>query len=222
MKTIIFGIDQYAELLFYNLKNDANYEIVAFTVDGKYMDRDNFCGLPVVNFENITSIYDPKEHGIFICVGYNKMNTIRKLKHREAKDKGYKILSYTHPTAIVQTENIGEGTIVFEGVVIGPFSQIGSGNVFYPKAHIAHHASIGNFNFFAISCAVAGNIFIEDHCFFGNNCTVKNNIHISSFSLIGAAAYLECDTDSPGGLYVPARSIKLPNRNSMDIDLTKS
>jgi hypothetical protein len=42
MKTIIFGIDQYAELLFYNLKNDANYEIVAFTVDGKYMDRDNF------------------------------------------------------------------------------------------------------------------------------------------------------------------------------------
>ena len=222
MKVIIFGITQFAELLYYNLKNDSNFEVVAFTVDSKYIVNPSFCGLPVVNFEIITSLYDPEENGILICVGYNKMNTVRKLKHEEAKDKGYKILSYIHPTAIVQTEIIGEGTIVFEGVIIGPFTQIGNGNVIYPKAHIAHNTIVGNFNFFTISCAIAGNVLIDDHCFFGNNCTLKNDIHVSNFSLIGAAAYLDRNADSPGGVYVPARSIKLANRNSMDIDLTKS
>lgn len=218
-KVIIFGTTQFAELLYFNLKKDKEYEVVAFTVDGAFKKYDRFCELPVIDFEDITTIYNPERYGMFICVGYSKMNMIRKEKFLKAKEKGYRIINYIHPTALIQTKFIGEGNIFMEGVIIGPFVKIGNGNIFYPKAHIAHHTSLGNFNFIAISAAIAGNVLIADNCFFGNNCTTRNDIIIQKFTLVGAASYLSCSTDSEGLVYVPPRSVKLPNKSSFEINL---
>jgi sugar O-acyltransferase (sialic acid O-acetyltransferase NeuD family) len=218
-KIIIFGLNQFAELLYFNLKNDINYEVVAFSVNEEYKNLEFFCGKPVISFEEIDKVYDNKSHGILICIGYNKMKQIREQKFREIKAKGYRILSYVHPTAYIQTDEIGEGNIVMEGVNIGPFVKIGNGNIIYPKAHIAHHTIIGNFNFIAISAAIAGNIFIGDNCFFGNNCTIKDNIKINNLTLVGAAAYLSKSTSACGEVYSPQRSVKLENKHSLDINL---
>lgn len=220
-KVIIFGLNQFAELLYFNLKDDIDYEVVAFSVDEDYKNIESFCEKPVVAFEEIEKVYEPNIHGFFICIGYNKMNQLRKQKFKEIKAKGYSIMSYTHPTAYVQTNDIGEGNIIMDGVNIGPFTKIGTGNVFYPKAYIAHHTEVGSFNFFAISVAVAGNVLVGSNCFFGNNCTIKNNIKIDDFTLIGAAAYLSNDTCSCGEVYTPPRSMKLENKHSLDIDLVK-
>lgn len=217
---IIFGTDQFAELLYFYLQDDKEYNVVAFTVDRQYMKTCELHGKPVICFENIEKEYNPQEYGLFLCIGYNWMNQVREQKYKEAKNKGYKIMSYCHPSSLVSTKDIGEGNIIMEGVIIGAFAKIGKGNVFYAKAHIAHHTIIGDFNFFAISVAVAGNVLIKNNCFFGNNCTVRNDIRIDSFTLIGAAAYISEDT-MLGDVYVPARSIKLAARKSIDFNLTK-
>ncbi len=218
MDVIIFGINQFAEDLCYYLKNETKYNVCGFTVDKEYCTVNEYQGLPVVPFEEVEKIFPSFKYGIFICVGYNSMNTVREKKFKQAKEKGYQIMSFIHSTAIVLTDDIGEGNIVLEGVTIGIKCKIGCGNVFWANAHIAHHTTVGNFNFFTISVAIAGNINIKNNCFFGNNCTIKNGVKIDSYTLVGAGAYINHNTEKYG-VYVPQRTVKLENKLSTEISL---
>lgn len=225
-KVIIFGIDQFAELLTHFLEQEKKYEIAAYTVERPYIDtlsiqRNKAVGYNylVVPFDEIEKHCPPEQYEMFICIGYNKMNNTRKRIFEEAAARGYRILSYIHPTATVLTEDIGEGTIVMERAVIGAFVKMGKGNVFWADAHVAHHTVIGDFNFFTISTAVAGNISIGNNCFFGNNCTIKNGIRIADYSLIGAGCYVSRSTE-PYSVHVPVRSVVLEGKSSLDMNLT--
>lgn len=212
---IIFGTTQFAEILYFFLKQENKYNVCGFTVDKKYIKKETFCDLPVFPFENIEDKFNPKDFGIFICMGYTNMNTVRAEKFTKAKQKGYAIESYTHPTAVVLSKDFGEGNIIMENVTVGAFCKFGDGNVLWANAHIAHHTCIKDYNFFTISVAVAGNIRIGSYNFFGNNCTIKNGINIEDYSLIGAGCYLSEDTKKYG-VYVPPKSYQLLNKKSLD------
>lgn len=216
-KVVIFGTEQFSEILYFFLETEKEYKVCAFTVDSSFKKTDYFCGLPVIEFEKIENRYSPKEYDIFICLGYTKMNTIREQKFLQAKEKGYKILSYQHKSALVLSKDFGEGNIIMENVTIGAFCKIGDGNVFWARSHVAHHTCVEDFNFFTINSAVAGNIHIHKHCFFGNNCTIKNGIDIADYTLVGAGCYISKSTER-NGVYVPNRSIKL-DKDSMDMKL---
>lgn len=218
-EVIIFGVESFADMLYQLLKADARYHVCGFCLDEAYIGetKEKF-GLPVVAFEKLEQYYAREEHGILFCIGYTDMNRLRKRRMAEAAERGYKIMSYTHPTAIVQTEDIGTGNIFMEGTIIGQGCKIGNGNIFWPMAHVAHHTTVGNYNFFTISCAVAGNIKIHDYCVFGNNCTIKNGIEIGEGTLIGAGAYIAHSTDA-WSVYVPPRSYKLEGKSSLDFKL---
>jgi acetyltransferase-like isoleucine patch superfamily enzyme len=146
------------------------------------------------------------------------MNTFRESKFAEAEEKGYQIVGYRHPTAIVLTDDIDTTNIIMEGVVIGQSCKVGKGNVFWPMAHVAHHTIVGNYNFFTISCSVAGNITIGNNCVFGNNCTIKNGVTIEDYALIGAGAYISHDVEAES-VYVPPRSYRLEGKKSLDFKL---
>ncbi|MFT4106038.1 MAG: acetyltransferase [Lacrimispora sp.] len=215
---IIFGVNQFAEMLYYYLLKENEYKVCAFTVDNDYCDEENFLGLPVVAFENVQEFYSPDEYAIFICAGYKNMNNVRTFKFQQAREKGYKIMSYIHKTAIVLTDDFGEGNIVMEGVTIGVMCRIGDGNVFWANAHVAHHTIVGDYNFFTISVSVAGNIRIHNNCFFGNNCTIRNGLDIADYTLVGAGAYISKDTEKDS-VYVPQRTIKLEGKKSIEMNL---
>ena len=55
-RVIVFGISQWAQLAHFYLTHDSRHEVVAFTVDGKYMDRPDFLGLPVTAFEEVEKL----------------------------------------------------------------------------------------------------------------------------------------------------------------------
>jgi sugar O-acyltransferase (sialic acid O-acetyltransferase NeuD family) len=220
-KVILFGATQFANLLTYYLTKSDEYEIAAYTVDTAYIPSvSEKVGYPVIPFEVVEKEYPPEEYGVFLCVGYSKMNCTRKQAYLRTKQKGYDILSYIHPTATVLAEKVGEGTVALERAIIGPFAEIGIGNIIWAGANIAHDTKIGNFNFFAIESAVAGNVKIGDHCFFGNNCTIKNGIRISDYTLVGAGCYVAHDTEAYS-VHVPARSVVLAGKRSLDIRLTQ-
>lgn len=220
-KAIIFGADQFAEILYYFLRQEDKVEVLAFVVDKQYRKSDAYMGLPLVDFETVEQIYSPAEFGVYIALGYTNMNTVRETKYREVREKGYRILSYVHPSSVINAKSVGDGLIAMENVTIGYDCQIGDGNVFWANAHVAHHTKMGDFNFFTISVAVAGNIIIGNNCFFGNNCTIKNGIYIADKTLIGAGCYLDKDTH-PYEVHVPYRSICLSGKRSTDFSLKPS
>lgn len=215
-KAIILGTGNFADGIYYFLKQEDDIEICGFTVDSKYRCGDTYDGLPLVDYETVEDVFPPNEYGIYICIGYIKMCMLRERMFNQALDKGYEILSYIHPTAVVNAKSMGIGTMILENVTIGPDCEIGNGNVFRANAHLAHNAHVGDFNYFTISVSLAGRMNIGNHCFFGNNCTVKDGLKISDFTLVGAGCYVSKDTE-PYGVYVPARSVHLADKKSTDM-----
>lgn len=215
MKKVIFGLTDLADVLFYEL-NKTGVEIDCFCVNQKYIYEKFHMGKPVVAYEELRDFFESAEQiGIYLCVGYHSMNQIRERVYRKIKEEGYKILSFIHSSAIVETKQMGEGCIVLEQVLIGPYTKVGVANIFYPKAMVSHHSIIGDYNFFAISASVAGNVIVESKCFIGNNVTTKDGIRIKSLTLAGAGSYIDQDTEE-GSCIVPARSVKLKNHTSID------
>ena len=82
-KVIIFGTKDLAELAHYYLTNDSKYEVVAFTINKKYIKENTFHSLPVVPFEEIESYYPPSEFLFFAPMTGLKMNTLRKNIYEE-------------------------------------------------------------------------------------------------------------------------------------------
>lgn len=56
-KVILFGLNDFAELAYFYLVNDSEYEVFAFCVNEKYLPLEKvYKGLPVVAFEEIENI----------------------------------------------------------------------------------------------------------------------------------------------------------------------
>ncbi len=212
MKRIIFGVTDLADVLFFELQQ-RGIEVDAFCVNRQFKEEENHCGLQVVTYEEL----DTKDDiGIYICVGYHSMNQARAKIYQDLKRKKVKILSFIHESAIVMTNQIGEGCLIFENAVIGPYTKIGNANIFYPKSMVSHHSIVGDFNFFAISSSVAGRVVVKNYCFIGNNATTKDKIEIADYTLVGAGAYVKEDTKEKTCI-VPAESVVLEKHASTEL-----
>ena len=193
-KSIIFGNTSFSKMLKYYIEKYMNIEIVAFCVDSRYITNPFLDNIPVIPFETIESFYPSDSFDFFIGIGNNLMNTVREKKFFEISNKGYRILNFIHPSATIESANIGSGNIILENVSIGYNTQIGNGNILWNNVTLSHEDSIGNFNYLAPACALAGRVTIKNNCFLGINCTLKNDLTIGSYTLIGAGCYIKRST----------------------------
>lgn len=214
-KAIILGAGQFAEEVYCYLLQDQTVQIEGFAVEGAFRQEDKLCGLPLVDFEAVEAVYPSAEYGIYICIGYVGMNTVRERMFEAVRAKGYEIFSYCHPSSVVNATIMGAGTIILANVTIGPWCEIGEGNIFWDNSILAHNAKVGNFNYFTVSASLAGRVTIGNNCVFGNNCTVRDGVKISDRTLVGAGCYVSQDTQADG-VYVPARSVYLEDKKSVD------
>jgi len=203
-KLIVFGTRQIAEVCAFYFDHDSNYRIAAFTVDGAFADADNFCGRPVIPFEEITKSLAPDEHDVFVAIGYGKMNKLRAEKFAAVKTLGYSTARYVSSRAITWPGLlIGENTFIMEANVIQPFASIGANTIIWSGNHIGHHSRIGDHCFLASHVIVSGNVEIGDHCFVGVNATLRDGVKIAPRCLIGAGALLVKDTKADE-VYAPS------------------
>jgi len=210
---VIFGTGETAEMAHYHFCASSNYEIAAFTVDADYIRKSRFCGLPVVEFENITRKYPPKTHDFFIALGYSKINETRKEKFFSAKNKGYKLASFISPHAtVLNSGQIGENCFIFEDNTIQPFVKIGNNVVLWSGNHIGHHSIIKDHVFISSHVVISGCVEIGEQCFIGVNATLRDRIKVGNRCVVGAGALLLNDAD-PDGVYIgtTAKRSKVPS-----------
>lgn len=213
---VIFGVSDLGLLLYDCLCRDG-VSVQAFTVQKGFIENNIYCmNKPVIALEELASKFPPNETGIYICIGYKKMNMYRQKIFEIVKNSGFTILSYVHPSALISTDDLGIGNLIFERVMIGAFTKLGNGNICYPNSMIAHHTVIGDFNFFAISSSVAGKVLIGNNCFIGNNSSTKDRIIMKDYTLLGAGSYLSFNTND-FDVIVPAKSICLQKKRSIDV-----
>lgn len=140
---IVFGDAEQAQLAYYYFSKDSSYEVVAFAVDKAFIKKFEFCGLPVVAFEEALEKYPPNDYVFFIALGYSKLNELRKEKYLAVKALGYTLASYISPHATILNDGlIGENCFILEGNTIQPFVTIGNNVTLWSGNHIGHHSSI--------------------------------------------------------------------------------
>ncbi len=212
-KVIIFGTGDIAQIANYYFKIDSEHEVVAFTVNQDYMNGTEYEGLPLVPFEKIADIYPPGSHQMFIALSYSKMNKNRAAKYYEAKEKGYKLVSYVSSkcTYLSQYEH-GDNCFIFEDNTIQPYVRIGNNVTLWSGNHIGHHSVIKDHNFISSHVVISGHCTIESNCFLGVNSSLAHKVTIAKETLLGAGAVISKNTEEKG-VYVPPRTVMLEKKS---------
>lgn len=190
-KILIFGNGDFAQIAFLYFSQESNFEVVAFVLDEEYLDSKNFCGLPVISVETALKVFPPERFGIFIALGYSKVNQVRKDKFIEFKRYGYELVSFVSAKALVLQEvEIGENCFIFEGNTLQPFVTIGDNVTIWSGNHLGHHSKIGSHTFISSHVVISGRVEIGEQCFFGVNATIRDHIKIGDRCVIGAGTLL--------------------------------
>lgn len=205
-KLVIIGDSLFAEIAHEYFVHDSDYEVVAFSVEREYLRREQFRGLPVVAFEELTRTYDPAEHSVFVAITYLRLNRVRTRLMEAAKSMGYSLASYVSSHAFVwRNVELGEHCFVFEDNTLQPFVRIGDNCVLWSGNHVGHHTRVGNNVFIASHAVISGAVTIGDNCFIGVNATVVNDVEIGEDVWLGPHVIITRDVES-NTVWRPARS----------------
>lgn len=199
---VIFGAGDIAQLAHYYFSHDSDRKVAGFTVDAEFLTDNEFCGLPVVPFNEVERKFPPQGHDLFVALSYSGLNQVRRGKYLAGKAMGYRLASYVSARATVLPGiEIGENCFILEDNTLQPFVNIGNNVTLWSGNHIGHHSKIHDHCFIASHVVVSGGVTIEESCFIGVNATLRDHITIGKQCVIGAGALILADTE-PDGVYL--------------------
>jgi sugar O-acyltransferase (sialic acid O-acetyltransferase NeuD family) len=195
-KVVIFGLGRWSELAHFYLTHDSPHDVVGFTVDEEYLDGEEFMGLPVVAFEDVEKTFPPGPIAMFVPISFKRMNHLRADRCREAREKGFALISYVSSKATVFPDfSCGENCFILEDNTIQPFVEIGDDVVMWSGNHVGHHSVIGDHVMITSHVVISGGCAIGPHSFIGVNATIRDESVIGRESLIGAGVTILADTE---------------------------
>jgi sugar O-acyltransferase (sialic acid O-acetyltransferase NeuD family) len=198
LKLLIYGTGTFADYVAYVLSQHEEYKIQAFCIERSFNQdrRQRQDGIPIVDFESLEEAFPPDDHQLFISIGNN---WVRERIFRESKLKGYSLLSYISPRAMVYPNlSYGENVFIDDGTGIQPFSTIGD-NTLLLGAKIGHHCRIGS-HVLLSACSLAGNVQVGDYSFIAINAAVQQNTAIGKGNIIGMGSIIVSST-ADGSVY---------------------
>tara|TARA_R110002049_G_scaffold154628_8_gene319264 strand:+ start:144 stop:812 length:669 start_codon:yes stop_codon:yes gene_type:complete len=210
---VLFGIGSVAEVLHHVLERSGQHRVVAFAVDRALIREPVFRGLPLVAWDEVARHYPPKRFRMMIAVGYVHANRLRAERFGQARDMGYRMISYVSPgAALWDGFTMGENCRIGDGVRIQPFSHIGDDVFIGSESFLGHHCVIGDHCYLSASVRIAGHVKVEPYCYIGINATIRNRVTLARSGVIGAGAVIHGDTVE-GGVYMSPQAELLPIRS---------
>ena len=195
MKIIIFGTGDCAQLAHFYLTNDTNHEVVAFCVNEKYRNINEFNGLKVLGLEELN--YKPNDVKFFAPL-YD--NHLRLEKFLEIKKLGFDFVSYVSSKCTCWGK-IGENCFIMEDNTIQPYAKIGNNVILWSGNHIGHHSIICDNVFVSSQVVVSGHCKINSFCWLGVNSTIKDHIELAEGTIVGMSAGIVKNTE-PNKTYI--------------------
>ncbi len=197
-KVVIFGVQDFASLAHFYLRNDSEHEVVAFSVHDEYVPSTaSFEGLPVVPFEGGEERYPSEAFSFFAPMSHRRMNSLRAKVYGEIKEKGYDLITYVSSKATVfPGQVIGDNCFILEDNTIQPYVTVGNDVVLWSGNHIGHHSVVGDHVLFTSHVVLSGHCVVEPFSFFAVNSTVRDGAHIAEGTLVAMGAMITKDTEA--------------------------
>lgn len=207
---VIFGTGAFAEIAHYYFSHDSERRVVAFCVDGEFLDVERFQGLPVVPAEELKARYPAEHYSLFVAVGHGEGNQARARKVEQFSGSGYELASFVSTRAHVAPDlHIGPNSMVMEEAVLQPWVEIGRDSMIWSTTRIGLRSRIGDHCW--LVCPLLGeSVRISDYTFVGLNATIGPHVTVAARNVIGAGALILRDTKEaeiyPGDPTVPTRA----------------
>ena len=218
-KLIIVGAGEFAEIAYHYFTRWSPYEVVAFSAEKNFIDKDRLFNLPVDPFEELEELYNQEEHKIFVAVTYTQLNRVRTKLYKKAKEKGFSFATFIHPTVFVdETAEIGENCFIFELNNIQYNVRIGNNVILWSKNHVGHRTVIKDNCFISTGVTISGYCEMGENCFLGVNSCIADYLKIAKDCIIGAGAVVVKDTEE-GKVYVgnPAKPLEKSSFTAFDV-----
>jgi sugar O-acyltransferase (sialic acid O-acetyltransferase NeuD family) len=211
-KLVIVGEGETAELAYEYFTYDSNFDVVAFSAEKAYIKKDALFGLPIIPFEDIENLYDPKKYKMFIAISFTELNRVRTRLYKQAKNKGYSFASYVSSKAFIwRNVEIGENCFIMENNVLQYHVKIGNNVVLWSGNHVGHRSVIGDNCFVSSHVTISGFCEIGESCFLGVNSCLAGGVKVAKDCIIGAGAVVVKDT-CEGKIYVGNPAKALPQK----------
>jgi sugar O-acyltransferase (sialic acid O-acetyltransferase NeuD family) len=207
---IIIGTGETAQIAYEYFTYDSPHNVVAFSVETNYLNEDRLFELPVVPFEELENLYTPSKYKVFVAISYTQLNRIRTRLFKEAKQKGFSLVSYVSSKAFVwRNVEIGENCFIFEHNVLQHRVKIGNNVILWSGNHIGHQSIIKDNCYISSHVVISGFCEVGENSFLGVNSCVSDNLKIAQDCVIGAGAVLTKNAKA-GKVYFgnPARPLE--------------
>jgi sugar O-acyltransferase (sialic acid O-acetyltransferase NeuD family) len=196
---VIFGAGELAEVAHFYFTRDARAQVAAFTVDAAYLKERQFCGQPVVAFDELRAAFPPDTHDLFVALSYARINALRAEKCAAGKALGYGLRSYVSSRASVwEGFQPGENCFILEDNTIQPFVRIAANVTLWSGNHIGHHAALAANCFITSHVVISGGVQVGENAFIGVNATIRDHVKIGARSVIGAGSLVLHDVPDDG------------------------
>ena len=212
-KLVIFGSGRGADTAYRYISRDTRHEICAFTVDAAFLTQNTFHGLPVVEYESVTSRFPPDRYKMFVALGFQQMNGLRAAKYLDAKQKGYRLISYVHSRrSWLQPVSVGENCFILDSQIFNLDVSIGNNVTIWSGNHFGDRTAIRDHVWVSSHVTLSGDVTVGDYCFLGVNSCVSNHVVLGARTFVGANALIAKNTEE-GSVFVapPAKQIPMPS-----------
>ncbi|WP_158883521.1 acetyltransferase [Rhodanobacter sp. L36] len=216
---VLIGAGEFAQIACEYFAHDSDRDVVAFSVDRKYLAQQELAGRPVIAYENIEQNYPPSDFDVFVAIPASELNRVRTRFYRDAKSRGYQFATYISTRAFVwRNAEVGENSFIFEGNVIQPFVEIGNNCILWSGNHVGHRTVVRDHVFVASHAVISGYCDVGESSFIGVNATFNDHVKVAADNIIGAGALVTRDTE-PGRIYVGSPARAVPDKSSLDVRL---
>ena len=182
---IVFGTGKIAACMTHYFERDSAFRIHAYTCDREFVQAAEFQGRPALPFDEIQKHYPPESYVMFVALGYQRVNRLRKAKYLEAKERGYSLVSYVSPK-VEGSFVLGDNCAVMDGAVIQPFAEFDNDVFVWGGAMVGHHARIGSHCWITGSANIGGSVELQEGSFVGLNATIGQEVRVGRNCVLGA------------------------------------
>ena len=97
---VLFGMGGVASVIRTVLDQASPFKVVACTVNRDRLESSASSDLPLVAFEEVEHRYPPREFGMFVAIGYSRVNAVRAEIYEHACAKGYELVSWLDDVSV--------------------------------------------------------------------------------------------------------------------------
>lgn len=189
-------------------KETPTWNILGFVDDNKEIHGKVINGYSVLGGLSYLKKYGKKEEKpkvVIAIANYNvKKNIAIKINNK------FNFATIIHPeVSIHNTVNIGNGSIIYKGVIMTTNITIGNHVIVSPKCGIGHDSIIKDYVSLLWNVNISGNDVIEEGVLIGSAATVIQGKRVGQAAIIGAGAVVVKDVlSNTTNVGVPSNIIK--------------